>query len=241
MLNGYVSRNHIMSSLTNVFSALLFSAVVMQGCGGPRPAESGAANPLPVQPLAFMAGRPLVILPVQHVSVQDSAAWAVDLARRGEYEELRDPTRRAAFLVSVDERIAAELTERGLEKTWTFAPAIVEAAGRSGGIVGDPRAISSAGLRRLIKPSDDPLGQPLASQIRSMAAFRDARYVLLPVELRVGNRGGLRQGTLRTYLIDTRTSRVVWSGDITADGKASLRPGVADAIATALADLAVAR
>lgn len=239
---GYVSRNLTMSSTMRLFPAVFFAAVVTLGCAGKSaPAPNGAADPLPVQPLAAMAGRPLVILPVQHISPGDSSDWTRSQVERDEFAQLKDPSLRAAYLVIVDERIAAELTDRGLEKAWTFAPAIVSAVRRSGGIIGDPRALSATGLRRLTKPSDDPLGQPLASQIRSLAAFGDARYVLLPVELRVDNRGGLHRATLRTYLIDTRTSRIVWSGDIASAGSPMLHPGVAGSIATALADLAVPR
>jgi len=241
LLIGYVSRNQTMPLPTQLLSSLIFAALLSVGCARTAATPDSAAEPVLVQPLAFMAGRPLVVLPVQHVSVSDSTDWLADPGQRAEHGELRDPARRAAYLVTLDERIAAELTERGLEKTWTFAPAIVAAARRSGTIVGDPYAISAAGLRRLVKPSDDPLGQPLASQIRSLASFRDARYVLLPVELRVENRESMRRSRLRTYLIDTRTSRIVWSGDITAASSPTLRPGVADGIATALADLAVAR
>lgn len=229
-----------MSSPTQLLLSLILAAVT-QGCARAASTPAAAVEAAPVQPLASMAGRPLVVFPIQHVSVSDSVEWRGDAGQRAEYLALRDPAARAEYLVTVDNQIAAELTERGLEKSWTFAPAIVAAALRSGTIVGDPRAISSAGLRRLIKPSDDPLGQPLASQIRSLAAFRDARYVLLPVELRVENREGMRQSRLRTYLIDTRTSRIVWSGDITGAGSPALRPGVADGIAAALADLAVSQ
>ena len=78
------------------------------------------------------------------------------------------------FLTAVDDSIASALGDRGLRNTWTFAREISATARRNTGMLPDPHALAVAGLRRLVKASDDPLSEPLASQIRSLISMRDA-------------------------------------------------------------------
>jgi hypothetical protein len=109
------------------------------------------------------------------------------------------------------------------------------------GMTADPHALAAESLRRLVKAGDDPLSEPLASQIRSLVALRDARYVILPAILRFENRGGGARGSLVLYLIDTRTSRIHWSGEVTSDISRNLSAAIAGSLAERLADLVVAR
>ncbi len=105
----------------------------------------------------------------------------------------------------------------------------------------DPHILAVAALRRLVKASDDPLGEPLASQIRSLVSMRDARYAVLPATLAFESTAGGLRGTVLVYLIDSRTARIQWSGAVTSAVARSLSPAMASDIAQRLADLVVAR
>jgi hypothetical protein len=105
----------------------------------------------------------------------------------------------------------------------------------------DPHALAVGGLRRLVRASDDPLSEPLASQIRSLISMRDARYVILPATIAFESTAGGIRATLLVYLVDARTARIQWSGAVTSDVSRGVSPTLAGAIAQRFADLVVAR
>jgi hypothetical protein len=85
-------------------------------------------------------------------------------------------------------------------------------------------------------------GEPLSSQIRTMIALHDdARYVLLPIELRFERDGGgtAGRGILRTALVDARTTEARWVGDVKGD-TSSVPAAALARVAARLADLFVA-
>ena len=199
------------------------------GCAGAATAAKEQPEPMQGMPLAAMASRPVLVLPVQYVAFSDSLSWKQQLPLT------------AQFLTALDDSIAASLGDRGLRNSWTFAPAITASARRNMGMTADPHLLAAERLRRLVKPGDDPVSEPLASQIRSLVALRDARYVILPAILRFENRGGGARGSLVLYLIDTRTSRIHWSGEVASDVSRNLSAAIAGSLAERLADLVVAR
>lgn len=235
---GYNSRNQTMISpnpiVRTLFVALL-GATVAGGCGG---SASPKQEPEPqINPLAAMVGRPLVILPTQFLAFSTSS---------GEWESSAD---NPALLVALDEEIASTLKKRGVEARWTFAGEVAESARRNGGLTGDPYGLSAERFRRA-KASDAPVSEPLGSQIRRLVAFRDARYALLPVELRIESQAGQGRAMLRLLLIDSRTARIVWADDVAsarsagfADARAALAPGrfseIARDLAGRVADLVI--
>jgi hypothetical protein len=95
------------------------------------------------------------------------------------------------------------------------------------------------------------LGEPLASQLRNLAAMHDARFVLAPVELRFeraaagGQQPAAASGeagtaVLRVSLIDVRLAKAVWSGDVRSDVATALTPAVAASVAGHFVDLIAA-
>jgi hypothetical protein len=178
-------------------------------------------------PLAAMAGRPVVVLPVQYVSFLDSAS------RR------QDSPLAVQYLASMDDSIASALADRGLT-SWTFARGITASARRNEGMTADPHALSAERFRRLVPAGDDALPEPLGSQIRSLVALREGRYVILPAALRIENRIVGGRGSLLVYLIDTRTERVAWSGEVRGEGTLSIAQAIGRT-AQHLADLVTAR
>jgi hypothetical protein len=177
-----------------------------------------------------MAGRPVQVLPVQrNVVVVDQT-----LDQAGAIEGWN-------FLAGLDDSITSALSARGLGSTWTFAQAITAAARRNGGLVADPHVLAAGSLRRLVKAGDDPLNEPLPSQIRSLVALRDGRYAILPAAVRFAGQPAATRGTLIVYLIDSRTARIAWSGEVASDTSPRFSPAMAGSIAERLADLVVAR
>lgn len=231
---GYVSRNQPMGALARLNSAAVAAAVVA-ALAGLDCASAGSASKEQDEtpqgsPLAAMAGRPVLVLPVQRNLVfSDSLSW-------------REQSLAATELVAaLDDSIAVALGDRGLRNSWTFAPAITASARRNAGLTADPHALAVGGLRSLVKPGDAPLSEPLASQIRSLVALRDARYVILPATLRFENRGAGARASILVYLIDSRTARIGWSGGVAGEVSRMLSPAMAGSIASRLADLVVAR
>ncbi|HEY8167052.1 MAG TPA: hypothetical protein VIF83_15995 [Gemmatimonadaceae bacterium] len=155
-------------------------------------------------PLASMAGRPVVVLPTQYVTYGNRVA-------------ARDADSSTALLMRiVDDEIALSLRSRGVTQ-WTSARDISASARRNMGLTADPHALSALQVRRITRASEDPLPEPFASQVRSLTALRDARYALLPIELRRDITTVHPRGTLRLFLIDSRTARIVWVGEVSGE------------------------
>jgi hypothetical protein len=106
----------------------------------------------------------------------------------------------------------------------------------------DPYGLAAEPLRPgMSVASDGSLREPLGSQIRSLLAMSEARYALLPVEIRFEKTGpATGRGLLHMALIDGRLRRVRWVGDIPSDPSDKLSPAVAASIASHFADLIVA-
>ena len=201
---GYVSRNLTMPIVRPRFRlslAALAGAALLYGCAssGPKAEEPTA----PSTPLAGMAGRQLLVLPAQYLSVGNPGG-GYDIVPAG-----------ASLLPILDEEIADTFRKRGVKSNWTFGREITQSAMRNGGLAGDPRQLSVQSVRR-VKVGDTPLPEPLASEIRNLVALTSARYALLPIEVHVDVRGTERRGSARFLLIDARTARVTWSEDVDA-------------------------
>lgn len=151
--------------------------------------------------LAGMLGRQVVVLPAQLFAVSDAAGtWHI----RPEY---------APMLPILDEEITDALRKRGVRSNWTFAQALIVAATRNAGLAGNPLALPVAGIRRW-KAGDTPLPEPLASEIRTLVSLTAARYAIMPLETRLDLDGGQTRGTLNLLLVDARTARVLWAGEV---------------------------
>jgi hypothetical protein len=158
-----------------------------------------------------MIGRQLVMLPAQLIATAGAGgSWDV----RPEHSEL---------LTLLDQEITDAFRKRGVRGNWTFAQDLIAAATRNAGLAGNPLGLSVAGIRR-VKAGDTPLPEPLASEIRTLVSLTNARYVIMPLEARVDLSQGQRKGSLQLLLIDSRTARVVWVGDI--DGPSVRDPEV---------------
>lgn len=198
------------------------------GAPGRRAPTAAPASVRVARPLARLVAEHILVLPVQYLTFGDSLGWASQV-----------PSARS-YLGTVDDEIAFALRERGLEKRWTLAPAIVRSAARNAEFVADPHAIEAGELRPGRRTDQWQLQEPLASQLRSMIALTDARYVLFPVEVRTTSRAGKGRATLHVVVVDARRSQVQWAGDVSSVPRDAFSPAIAAELASRVADLIAA-
>jgi hypothetical protein len=225
--------------------------------GGPARANRGvAADSQPgkrkaaVHPaLEQLAAQRILVLPVQAVVFTDSLGWGNRIASVRSY------------LQTVDDEITYALKDRGLDGKWVLADAVVRSAKRNSDFAADPHSIDTRQLRPGAKTDEFLLREPLASQLRSLTALNDARYVLVPVEVRVVNTPGApashslkttattntqqssgavsprANAVLHVVVIDTRRSQLQWVGDVVGAPLTKFSPALAADLASRLADL----
>lgn len=200
----------------------------------PRP-DVGTAPVAParaVRPLDRLAAEHILVLPVQYLTFADSLGWSAQVSS-AQVSSAR------TYLGAVDDEIAFALRERGLGRRWTLAPDIVQSVARNVGFAADPHAIEAGELRAGAKRDRWQLQEPLASQLRSLIALTDARYVLFPVEVRTVSAAGKGRATLHVVVVDARRSQVQWSGDVSSALHDTFSPAVAAELGSRLADLIV--
>ena len=77
----------------------------------------------------------------------------------------------------------------------------------------------------------------LSGQLRAFAGLFNARYALIPVELRFVPDAPGGRATIHVVVVDTRAAQLVWKGDVHGDGVRNFTPAVAAGIAGRVADL----
>ena len=173
-----------------------------------------------------MAGQQIVVFPVQYLSGTDTLGWQAQIPNR------------AAFLAAVDDQIEIALTNRGV-KSWTFGREVERASKLNSILMTDARSLSAEWLRGRVLP-ETSVRDPLASQVRALVGLKGSRYALLPVELRLENRGGMGVAILRVVMIDSRMAMIKWAGEVVSDPSATLSPALSANVAAHFADLVLA-
>jgi hypothetical protein len=203
----------------------LLSLALFAACrgGGAAPAPSALE---PDRPLSSFGARRVIVLPVQ--SIDDGAGWSGALGGL------------PAMRTRLDDELSFSLRERGLGERWILPEALAASTRRAGTYVPDPRALAVEPLRRRREAPRDPLADPLASQLRALVAFTDARWVLLPIEARVERHAaGTAQLALQLAVIDARGALVTWLGEVRSDTVRTAGPAPFAAVAARVADLIV--
>lgn len=172
----------------------------------------------------MLAGQSVLVLPTQFLSFGDSLGWRTSVQRRAEY------------LAGLDDEIGFALAERGLSRKWTFANAISRVARNNSTVVADPHGLSAESVRGRIA-IDETVKEPLGSQIRSLLALVNGRFVLLPVDLKTESSNGTGVAVLKVMLIDARLAKVKWIGEVRSERLRTFSPAVAASVASRLADL----
>ena len=212
-------------------SLLVALAVGGAGCAG-RTAPSTTASPAdgsvasttaePARPLASLASQKAILLPVQRVE--------------GEGAGLVAPRR-------LDDDLAFALGERGLGGRWTTAAEARRMAGNNPSLSLTPETLPLPSARKLGAGSQ--VLEPLAGQLRALAALADTRYAIVPLALRLepaeaGAEAGAARVVLRLILVDVRGAQILWAGETLPVTVAPGSPALSARVAERFADLVVA-
>ena len=207
-------------------AVMLAGALAACRSAAPPPAATPATAQPARAPLAALATQAVALTPAQYVRSGDSTGWATRIG----------PV--PAFLRSLDSAIATELMSRGTARTWVTAEALGRSARRNPAFTSDPYALSAESLRHGVRRANARLGEPLASQMRSLVALTEARHALIPVEVRFEPAGnGVARVSLRLVLVDARLAEVQWAGDVTMDDALPSVPDIVSTLADRVADL----
>jgi hypothetical protein len=184
----------------------------------------------PVRPLAALVGQPVIVAPLNALREADAMGWSPQIPRSRE------------FMRAFDDALAAELGARGLATRWVYPEALVRAARSNPSYSIDPYMLAAAPLRAPQMAVGTRLGDPLATQLRTMIALQErARPVLIPVELRFDRTPeGQGVAVLRLALLDGRVGDVLWIGDVRSAPASSFSREILTSLAAHSADLIAA-
>lgn len=211
------------ATLVLLLGTLLASITCAQS---PAPSNTPAVLP----PLARFSDQVVLVLPSRYIATGDSLGWSAGVGDA------------AALLRQLDAELAFALGERSVGASWIFPERLVTAARRSAGLAPDPYSVDASALRPPVPRRGPPdLREPLGSQLRALAALTDARYALIPVELRFERTSTDRgRALLHVVLADVRLAQSVWRGDVASDPASALSPALAASLAARLTDLIAA-
>ena len=217
---------------------------VAAACGAAcvvQPAGLAAQEVVP----RFPNGSVVILTPVQSTSPLDDGSWPG--LENSEDEALR----------AMDAELEFALGERRSAEDWVLPSDLERAAARNPTLGITPTRLA---YTPLLTPIEDSkyIPEPLHSELRSMAALYDTRYVVVPVRLMVETepvdaaRSGAEvafaggdavapayRASLLVALIDIRRSDVLWLGEISGDpgppDSGSLLATLAERVASRLA------
>ncbi|MFQ5747161.1 MAG: hypothetical protein ACE5HF_08090 [Gemmatimonadota bacterium] len=191
----------------------------------PRPGRAQDAKEAP----SFPYGAPVVLAPVQSVAPFPDGRFPGDAATEGE------------SIGAANAELAFAFAERRGAENWAMPAAVIRRAERNPLLRIDPERLAFQGL---LTPIEGQIYEPLHGQLRTLAALFDARFVVLPVLLRVavdppaveGQRPpGTVHAVLRVAMIDVRRSQVLWQGDIAGPSGAADSPALLARLAAVVA------
>lgn len=206
----------------------VLAAAVALGCHHKKaPATTPVAAPLA---LSGLVTQRMVVLPTYTISLGTEVAWTPQLTRP------RD------MLRALDTDLLAALDERGLRRTWIFPEELVRQQRTNPTYATDPYALGEEPLRSAAITVGARLPEPLASQVRTLVAISDARYLLAPIEIRFAKAPGDSTGatgvpTLRLAVLDARMSEVRWVGEVRGDPATGPSPALTASLASRVVDL----
>ena len=163
------------------------------------PAPAGA-------PLAAFATQRLALAPTALVRVADSSAWVQQLGKA------------RSIGILMDGRIISALRDRGLDSRWYLPADLLASYERNKSYATNPYQLTVEQVRSPAFVAGSKFADPLASQLRTMIALHeDARFVVLPVELRLEP----SRATLRLVVLDVRSAEARFVGKISSDSGAA--------------------
>lgn len=213
------------------FRQISLFALLLAACHRGKPADEASA-PIepPARPLAQLAAQRVILVPAFSLAATDPMGWGASIAKSRDY------------LKTLDDELETALGERGLKKQWIYPAGLVRAVRANPTYAVDPYSLGTNALRNPNLVSGAKLGDPLATQLRTMVALQeDGRAVLVPVELRFEQQpSGQGVAALRVVLIDGRLADVRWVGTVRSDPDKTLSRAMLTSLATHFADLITA-
>jgi len=122
-----------------------------------------------------------------------------------------------SFLAQIDSALEAAARDRNLVTSWILPGDLARTARRNPLYAVNPADIRAGdAVRVLERRRDENIPEPVASQLRTLAGFHDARYALIPAEVRFepGGVTGSGRAVLRIAVLDVRGSRLAFIGDV---------------------------
>jgi hypothetical protein len=221
---------HFHPTSVRTLPRLLCCLPLLLACGGQQGAQTQTAPPPVSRPLAWLAGQRIVLTPVYRIREGDAMGWAAQIPRSRE------------LLRALDSAIAGELAQRGLEKQWVYPADLARSTRASPTYTVDPNALAVEPLRNPGLAQGGKIGDPLATQLRTIIAMHDSRMVLLPVELRFDrDKSGQGIAVLRAVLVDARIGDVRWVGEASSDPSLAFSRALLTSVANHFADLITVR
>jgi hypothetical protein len=199
----------------------------------PDPADLRA---MPIRPGSGLGGTRVIVLPLSTIRHGDLLGWSDAITNPRDY------------LVDVNAQIEHALTAGAPRTTWIFPSQLVQVASRNPGYLADPYSMDASQFAPDRWRAGGKLEDPLAGNLRTYTSFLDSRVALVPVELRFVPRPVPRAHTLqpgvlammhadslhhmgravlRIAVVDTRTTEVMWVGDVVGDPAPAFTPAVA--------------
>ena len=204
-----------------VRAVAVVAAAAIVACG--RSAKTGSPAPQ-TQPLSPYLSQRLIVTPTTRVRV-DTMGW---IQRLGGARTVGR---------QLDSSIARAFSDRAIGGEWFMPTELLRAYERNRSYAQDPYNLATDPLRPTAFVALSRYGEPLASQLRTMIALHpDARFIFLPVELRLERESpGATRAVLRAVIVDARAAEARWVGEIRGDPV--VEPGkVLASVATRLAD-----
>jgi len=206
------------------FPILAAAVSLLAACGGSKPP---VAAPAPALSLEGLTAQKIAVLPTFTI-IAGLDAWGAPLRRS------------TATLRALDAQLDSALHERGAGRNWVFPAELQRSFQHNPTYATDPYALGEEPLRSPALVVGSRLPDPLASQLRTLAALSDTRFVLAPIELRVQHlatdttRG---DGVLKLAVLDARLAEVVWVGQVRSDAVAAPGPSLVASLGRHVADL----
>lgn len=213
--------------------------LAIAGCSSSSQSGETAASPAQRTPaasqalpgaLSRFATENIIVLPLQGLAGADPLGW-----RQLAGSEV-------TFIARVDTLLEQAVTERRLGGRWAFPTALNRAYRRNPTYLIDPYSVRAThAILTLVRKQEDPLAEPVAGQLRAMAGVSDARYALVPVEVRFEGTQDAGQLAMRLAVLDVRAARLLWWGEVRGEPHTAYTRTVLDDLIQRVADVVIPR
>lgn len=120
------------------------------------------------------------------------------------------------WLARFDSVLTSRLENGGVGTGWAYPRDAMRYSRQNPTYATDPRAIGAYALKTEKARSGFSLPEPFATRARVLSAIANARAVIVPVAAAFDSTKTPRAGQMQVTIVDPKSSRVVWTGVVTA-------------------------